>query len=841
VTRSLEAAAAQIKRKGVIVKFNFLAIRVSLALACLTASVLFAAAALGLLPDRDGAILEGRKALCETIAIDGSIAVQRHDTSTFKTSLEAILARNHDLLSAAVRRADGDLVLSVGDHQAHWQGAVGNFSTPTHVQVPIACGDKPWGRVELALGPISPSGASALLGEPVLRLIAFVAGLSSLGYFFYLRGKIRRPDSAQASAAPQHVRDALDTLAEGVLVLDSQQRIALANEAFGKLVNQSPAELQGRPASELSWAMPNDNAEDYPWVRALRQGAAQRGAVLSLRLDKASPRLLSVNSTPIVGDDGSQRGTLATFDDLTVVERKNTHLRKLLHRLHHSRTHIQRQNQELRRLATRDPLTGCLNRRSFFEAFETCWSAAKRYGQALTCVMVDIDRFKSINDRHGHAIGDQALQQVAGILKSALRQSDLICRYGGEEFCLLLPHSDLGQGCEAAERFRGLIESARGLNFSMTASFGVSALSFGAEHPTELLNQADRALYAAKRTGRNRVVHWGDVPDNLTASTAEIGAARQPADAEPEVPIPFHAVTALLSALGYRNADTADHSRRVAELCVAAANGLMSQSQCYVLEIAALLHDIGKLGVPDSILLKPGPLTEAQWKVIRTHEGIGVEILRASFTSAELVAIVASHHAWYGGSPHDGGLPSGEAIPLGARILAIADAFDAMVSDRVYRKAMTQKEAFAELRKNAGTQFDPKVVEHFVSVVMARDQNRNITPLSVAKQTAVRIGMQIEKLAHALDTRDLETLTAMAGRLSTMARLHGVAEIADAASKLECSATSGADWAELVQLTIDLLELCRSTYSSYLPNVPGLGSAESRDGKACPETELATC
>jgi diguanylate cyclase (GGDEF)-like protein/putative nucleotidyltransferase with HDIG domain len=825
------------------VKFNFLALRVSLALACMTASVLLAAAALGLLPDREGAILEGRKTLCETIAIDGSIAAQRGDTQALKSSLDAILARAPDLLSAAVRRANGDLVVSVGDHETHWQGAAENYSTATHVQVPIAFEDKPWGRVELAFRPTSPRGLSALIREPVFRLVAFVAGLSGLGYYFYLRKKIRRPDSVPASAAPQHVRDALDTLAEGVLVLDNQQRIALANEAFAKLVNQSPAQLQGRPASELSWVLPqgSNDAEDYPWVRALRQGAAQRGAILSLRLDRAGPRLLSVNSTPILGDDGSQRGTLATFDDLTVVERKNTHLRKLLQRLHHSRMHIRRQNQELRRLATRDPLTGCLNRRSFFEAFENCTSAAKRYGQALSCVMVDIDRFKSINDRHGHAVGDQALQQVAGILKSALRQSDLICRYGGEEFCLLLPHSDLDQGCEAAERFRRLIESARGLNFAMTASFGVSALSLGAQHPTELLNQADKALYAAKRSGRNRVVHWGDIPDELTSSPADAGGAPQPADADPDVPIPFHAVTALLSALGYRNADTADHSRRVAELCVAAANGLMSQGQGYILEIAALLHDIGKLGVPDAILLKPGPLTESEWKVIRTHEGIGVEILRASFTSAELTSIVASHHAWYGGSPHDSGLPSGEAIPLPARILAIADAFDAMVTDRVYRKALSQEAAFAELRRHAGTQFDPKMVEHFISVVLARDQNRNVGPFFVAKQTAVRIGMQIEKLAHALDARDLETLAAMAGRLSTMAQLHGVSEIAEAAAKLERSATARADWAELVQLTIDLLDLCRATYSSYLPNLPVLEIGESTNGAPCGPEELLPC
>src|SRR5262249_34782566 len=152
------------------------------------------------------------------------------------------------------------------------------------------------------------------------------------------------------------------------------------------------------------------------------------------------------------------------------------------------------------------------------------------------------------------------------------------------------------------------------------------------------------------------------------------------------------------------------------------------------------------------------------------------EIITASFTSTELTAIISNHHAWYGGTAHDPELPMGTAIPLGARILAIADAFDAMISDRVYRKGRTQEEAFAELRAHSGKQFDPELVEHFISVVATRDLSRNQPSVVVAKQTALRIGMQIEKLANALDSRDLETLTAMAGRLHATAGAQEVTE-----------------------------------------------------------------
>jgi putative nucleotidyltransferase with HDIG domain len=272
-------------------------------------------------------------------------------------------------------------------------------------------------------------------------------------------------------------------------------------------------------------------------------------------------------------------------------------------------------------------------------------------------------------------------------------------------------------------------------------------------------------------------------------------------------------VTALMSALAHRDAATAEHSQRVADLCVSTAKGLMSINDCFLLEVAAMLHDIGKLGVPDAILLKPGALTEEEWKVMRTHDQMGVEIISAAFGSEALTDIVRTHHAWFSGNPENPGLPQGRDIPLGARILTIADAFDAMVSDRPYHRPKNREQAFTELRRCAGKQFDPELVERLITAVQASDNTRAQPALSVSQQTALRIRLEIERLACALDDRDLTMLSAMASRISAVASKDGLPQIAEVASTLEKTASNQADLEGVLRLTNELLELCRSPQS----------------------------
>ena len=774
----------------------------------------FSAQTLGLFPDADAADLRGRKALSEAIGVQCCLAAQRNDVDSMRSLVSALASRNKAIVSAGVRRNNGKLLVDVGNHAARWKFVQNNHSGSEAVQVPIFQNKSRWGTVEIRFVPLGNQFAGWL--SPAVRLIGFVTLVAFVGYTWYLKRILKHLDPS--SVIPDRVRATLDTLAEGVLVLDRDERIVLANKAFARYVGRSSEDLQGFKAPEIRWSQPHSDSavDDFPWMPAIRDGVTQTGVMIGMHSSTEGRRTLMVNTTPITGGDGRQRGALATFDDVTSIEQKNVQLQEMLQVLSQSRDEIRRQNEELKTLATRDPLTSCLNRRAFRTQFETLWNNSKTRDYPLSCVMVDIDHFKSINDNHGHGVGDQVLQQIANILRSTVRESDLVCRYGGEEFCVLLPQVELADAMLMAERLRHNIETQKCAGLLVTASLGVTTTGLGAQEPRELLDEADKALYASKRSGRNRSTSWKELPANFRIDEGTTGRGDPVDGADQDVPIPFHAVTALTSALAYRDTHTAEHSRRVADLCVLAATGLMSERECYVLEVAALLHDIGKLGVPDAILLKPGPLTEEEWKVMSTHDRIGVEIIMAAFSSLELTEIVRTHHAWFGGNPREPGLPTGDDIPLRARILTIADAYDAMVSDRVYRKGRSRDEAFRELRRCAGEQFDPALVERFIAAVTDSDQSRGQPSLAVSKQTALRIGVQIERLAGALDSQDFPNLSAMAGRLASTAKNDGVPEIAELAAQLEKSAGSDPDLLTIVAQTTELLKLCRSTQTSYL-------------------------
>lgn len=453
-----------------------------------------------------------------------------------------------------------------------------------------------------------------------------------------------------------------------------------------------------------------------------------------------------------------------------------------------------------------------------FDELNQQWSGSQRYRHPLSCIMLDVDRFKMINDTHGHTIGDQVLMFISDVLKSTVRKSDSVCRYGGEEFCVLLPNIGIEGAEQAAEKLRAQIASKSVAGVSVTISLGVSSTDLQPTQPQEMIDQADKALYAAKHTGRDRVARWDQMPENPKgerSDTQDIERTGVPDD----VCLPFDAVTALVSALAHRDPDTAAHSRRVADLCVMTSQDLMFAADCYVLEVAGLLHDVGKIGVPDSILLKPGPLTKEEWQVMDRHERIGIEIISAAFDYPELPEIVRNHHTRYGGSSRDPGLPQGLDIPLRARILTIADAFDAMTSDRPYRKAMSCEQAIAELRRCAGSQFDPVLVERFIEAYLARDESRSPRPMSAEKEAGLRIGFEIERLMVALDTKDISTMTAMTKRLVDLSTKLELPQIAQTAAALDENLATDCDLENLLQSARELLDLCHSTQCTFLEQV----------------------
>jgi diguanylate cyclase (GGDEF)-like protein len=246
----------------------------------------------------------------------------------------------------------------------------------------------------------------------------------------------------------------------------------------------------------------------------LHSGAAVDAQPLSLLQPQGDAVQLLVSSAAVTDDKGRARGCLVTFDNVTAVHRANEELRHTLAQLEASRQRIEEQNDELRRLASRDALTGCLNRRAFFELASELLAQAQQSRQPLCCLMIDIDHFKQFNDNYGHAVGDQVIQVVARSLGAGLRQSDVLGRYGGEEFCVVLPGLTVQDALAVAERMRGEIQTQahmaiRGTQVkAITASFGVTTVNVQARNIEGLIDQADQALYQSKQNGRNRVTQW---------------------------------------------------------------------------------------------------------------------------------------------------------------------------------------------------------------------------------------------------------------------------------------------------------------------------------------------
>jgi diguanylate cyclase (GGDEF)-like protein/putative nucleotidyltransferase with HDIG domain len=396
----------------------------------------------------------------------------------------------------------------------------------------------------------------------------------------------------------------------------------------------------------------------------------------------------------------------------------------------HERQRVLQVNKQLRELSLTDPLTRLANRRHFFKQLDTEIKRAERYGQSLSCIMVDLDFFKNVNDTFGHQFGDYVLREVAGILKSHCREVDTPARCGGEEFAVLMPNT-LSEDAEVlAERLRKAVAShtfAKGEIFtSLTISIGVA--SWTVEDPVtmeKLIYRADAMLYEVKSSGRNGVLTWErshhcekTVCNKYLDEQRMTDLRNRLANFSRDMKHTYlSAVNSLLSAVKVRDNYTLAHSYDVSHYALAISRQLgLSETDSEVINNAANLHDLGKIGMDERILCKPGRLTEKEMEVMKEHPRMAAEILRPlKFLSKEITLII-HHHERYDGAGYPHGL-KGEAIPLGSRIIAVADAFSAMTTERPYRRAIPPDKAIEELVDKSGTQFDPQVVKAFVQAV----------------------------------------------------------------------------------------------------------------------------
>ncbi len=296
---------------------------------CLLISLVLSAIFLGLVPDRQSAIREGRAALAEALAANSSGLISQTDLQRLESNLKLVVSRNSDLLSAAVRQANGTAVITIGDHDAHWINQSETYSTESQLQVAMWADRAKWGHIELRFEPLNAPGWRGYIQHPQIRLIAFIALASFVVFFMYLSKMLRHLDPSQA--IPDRVRAALDTLAEGLLVIDRNGYIVLANRAFATVIGRAPDALIGLRADDFSWS-DSDCApiakDAYPWARVLREGTPQTNDRLHLSDEKSKRQTFKINCSPVIGNDAQPGGVLVSFDDITQLEEKEAELRQ---------------------------------------------------------------------------------------------------------------------------------------------------------------------------------------------------------------------------------------------------------------------------------------------------------------------------------------------------------------------------------------------------------------------------------------------------------------------------------------------------------------------------------
>ena len=427
--------------------------------------------------------------------------------------------------------------------------------------------------------------------------------------------------------------------------------------------------------------------------------------------------------------------------------------------------------------ATVDRLTGVPNRHALVAELFSEVERASRYERPLCVAFVDIDHFKVVNDSYGHEAGDIVLRGVAQTLAENMRASDMIGRYGGEEFMLILTETSVEDGAALSEKLRTIVERLQfrvegNTNLSVTISIGIAGGAGQQLRLDTLVRDADAAMYSAKSLGRNQTYIFEEPDEDARLPRAPISEAgrnhatdigRQARDAATDVLTSF-----IVPLPHYRGQPSA----MIASIVVDMARRLqLPDAEVDRIQIAALLHDVGKVAVSNEILDKPAPLTSKEWRTVVEHPRIGQVILEHASALRDAVPIILHHHERFGGHGYPYGLRATE-IPLGARIVAIADAYDAMTRDRPYQRAIAHDAAIIELREHAGTQFDPELVTLFCDLYAAHAPTPDPTVLAITDPPRT-----------AISRRERRTIVPDVSTGTQAAEAPGIVELGRSASK----------------------------------------------------------
>lgn len=484
----------------------------SISLTMMFLGVLSVAVLLNLVPDGTNIHLDARARISEALTIQLTKAATSDNIELIRDTLSTVQHRDPEILSIGLRNAEGVLLAQTDAHIENWKTASPGKSTQTHVRVPITDGSSQWGSVEIAFSPVQQGNSIFGISYDLLRLSGFLGISCFVGIYLLLRSILRELDPKRS--VPKRVQSAFDSLADGVVIIDEKDNILLINQSLAVTLGEDQSNFVGKNLSGLLWRhwSKEGQAAEFPWMTALRENRAVQDVPMNLRSSTGTIINVLVNATCISNNRNMVTGALVTLKDVTVLERKNRDLSLAYGRLQASESEIKKQNNQLKYLASHDPLTSCMNRRSFFESFEEKFVRYKSDNLPVTCLMIDIDHFKNVNDTLGHAIGDDVINGVAQLLKRTCGDHDIVGRYGGEEFCMVLDGSDVDQASRIAEQLRQNVKTLSKTwlqnQQSLTVSIGIAPLEPTVASVNEVVDRADRALYGAKQSGRDRAVLW---------------------------------------------------------------------------------------------------------------------------------------------------------------------------------------------------------------------------------------------------------------------------------------------------------------------------------------------
>lgn len=469
----------------------------------------------GFWPDTGKVTIQLRAKTSEMLAIQSAQYIQAGDFVGLKKSLEESVHEQTGVRSVAMRHKSGKIVLQVGDHALYWKPKT-TASTQDFARLGISAGNQPWGEIEIAFTPSTPqTPLDWLRKKAVVSFLLLIVG-GFVMYVFYLRGVFSYLDPS--TVIPDRVSSAFDAFSEGVMMVDVAGKVMIANKMFRSWGEDMAGNLFGKQASTLS-VVKNTMGVDpkaYPWTKSMEALQSVNGWPLKIALPSKESIKVIVNCSVIQDAANTVRGCMVTFADVTELDNLNQNLNAAMGKLKKSQDELEEKNEELYRLATRDPMTGAFNRRAFFADAEKLLVEYREGNRPMCVVMSDIDHFKKFNDVHGHAVGDLVIVAFSKSLSVPLRTTDMLCRYGGEEFVVLLPGANKEVAMGIAERLRQEVEQRAGPSIrhttplNITSSFGVAQLEPDVKDLTMFIDRADQGLYVAKKSGRNRVKFYGE-------------------------------------------------------------------------------------------------------------------------------------------------------------------------------------------------------------------------------------------------------------------------------------------------------------------------------------------